>query len=44
MSDHQQTIERTWAGHIRDNAAEFASYFADGGVLRAAATGEDVGA
>jgi steroid delta-isomerase-like uncharacterized protein len=40
MSDHKETIERALAVYNRHDAAAFASYFAEDGVLRVVATGE----
>ena len=40
MSDHKETIERALAVYNRHDAAGFASYFAEDGVMRVVATGE----
>lgn len=40
MSDHKETIERALVVYNRHDAAGFASYFAEDGVLRVVATGE----
>ena len=40
MTDHRQTIEQLLDDYNRHDAAKFASYFAEDGVLRILATGE----
>ena len=40
MSDRKATVERLLADYNRHDAAGFASYFAEDGVLRVVATGE----